>query len=237
MPTAPLASLLPRAVPAIADVGLALCARLPARPDDRLAPLADGRPIATLLIVGWRGRRGWDAFAASPEAGDDRPDPLDRWSRRVIDALAARLGGRALYPFDGPPWRPFQAWAARGGRSFPSPLGLTIDPDVGLWQSFRGALALAEPLDEPIVAGVSPCDACRDRPCLTACPVAAFDGATYAVARCRAHLEDPMGASCRDDGCRARRACPVGRDHVYAPAQIRFLMRAFRAAPPFEDPT
>ena len=31
----------------------------------------------------------WEVFSGSPEASDGRPDPLDRWSRRVIGNLAA----------------------------------------------------------------------------------------------------------------------------------------------------
>jgi hypothetical protein len=30
------------------------------------------------------------------------------------------------------------------------------------------------------------------------------------------------------EGCRARRACPVGRDYRYAPDQAAFHMRPFR---------
>ena len=40
-------------------------------------------------------------------------DPLDRWSRRLIERLARELGGRALFPFGGPPFLPFQRWASQ----------------------------------------------------------------------------------------------------------------------------
>ena len=71
------------------------------------------------------------ASPTSPEARDGRADPLDRWSRRVVDALAAALGARALYPFDGPPHWPFQRWARRAEAVHVSPLGLLIHPDYG----------------------------------------------------------------------------------------------------------
>jgi hypothetical protein len=75
-----------------------------------------------------------------------------------------------------------------------------------------------------------PCDSCADKPCLAACPVAAFDGKGYAVDACVAHIAAPAGADCLDRGCRARRACPVGREHLYAPAQAGLHMRAFLTA-------
>jgi hypothetical protein len=52
----------------------------------------------------------------SPQATefrDGRPDPIDRWSRRVIGHMACDLGAKALFPFGGPPWHPFIAWAKR----------------------------------------------------------------------------------------------------------------------------
>lgn len=41
---------------------------------------------------------------------------------------------------------------------------------------------------------------------------------------------DPNGADCLDFGCRARHACPVGRDYRYAPNLAQFHMEAFYKA-------
>ena len=92
---------------------------------ERVAELADMRSI---VLAGMVGREGWNAFAASPEAGDGFADPLDRWSRRLIEALAHELGGRALFPFGGPPFLPFQRWAQRAEPVHSSPIGLLIHP-------------------------------------------------------------------------------------------------------------
>ncbi|MDK9695188.1 MAG: ferredoxin [Siculibacillus sp.] len=217
---------------AIAATGLVARGRLAVPAEDGLPPLPDGRPARTLFLVGRASRQGWSAFAASPESRDRRPDPLDRWSVRVIGELADRFGAAALYPFAGPPWWPFQRWAMRAEPVFLSPLGLLVHPVHGLWHAWRGALAFAEDLGEtsPAPTAVSPCTACTARPCLTTCPVDAFSAAGYDVARCVAHLESPLGALCRTDGCRARDACPIGCGRRYADEEIRFLMRAFRAA-------
>ena len=135
------------------------------------------------------GRVSGRPFQASPEAGDGRPDPLNRWSQRLIDDLAARFGALGLYPFGGPPHWPFQRWAQRAESVWPSPIGMLIHPDHGLWHAYRGALAFAEPIDLPDrVDRPSPCEGCTDKPCLTTCPVGAFTTAGYDVPACAAHI-------------------------------------------------
>ncbi|MGD1036942.1 MAG: hypothetical protein ABR878_07030 [Roseiarcus sp.] len=195
---------------------------------DRRAGLSG---VEAIVLVGAAGARGFSAFAASPEALDGLAHPLDRWSRRVIGALAAALGARALYPFGGPPHWPFQRWAMRAEPVHVSPLGLLIHPDYGLWHSYRGALGFAEPIDVPALAPrASPCEACSARPCLSACPVGAFAEDGYDVAACTAHLRREAGRACMNGGCLARRACPIGAAYAHDPAQASFHMRAFLRA-------
>jgi hypothetical protein len=187
--------------------------------------------ICTLVLVGFTGRENWAGFASSPEASDGRPDPLDRWSRRIIGAIAAAFGATAIFPFDGPPWAPFQRWAQQAEPVYPSPLGMLIHPDWGLWHSWRGALAFRQRLELPAPdRRASPCESCADKPCLTACPAGAFTPHGYAVAACVTHLDGSQGSDCMDQGCRARHACPVGAQHRYAPDQAGFHMQAFRKA-------
>jgi hypothetical protein len=192
---------------------------------ERAGELAD---VQTIVLAGMAGREGWSAFAASPEARDRFADPLDRWSRRVIEALADELGGRALFPFGRPPFLPFQQWAQRAEPVHPSPIGVLIHPRYGLWHSYRGALGLREALAvrQPAAAPI-PCDSCRERWCLKTCPVEAFSDAGYDVAACVGHLRSAAGADCMGLGCRARRACPIGAEHAYGPEQANFIMRAF----------
>jgi hypothetical protein len=66
-----------------------------------------------------------------------------------------------------------------------------------------------------------------DKPCLSACPVGAFSGRSYDVPACVNHTRSTAGVDCREAGCRARRACPVGREYPYEPDQARFHMDAF----------
>jgi hypothetical protein len=184
--------------------------------------------IRTIVLAGLAGREGWSAFAASPEASDGADHPLDRWSRRVIEAVARELGAKTFFPFGGPPFWPFQQWARRAEPVYPSPIGILIHPRYGLWHSYRGALGFREALEVPEPPAVpSPCESCSGRWCLKTCPVGAFSGLGYDVAACVGHLKSAAGADCMGFGCRARRACPVGAEHAYGPEQADFLMRAF----------
>ena len=203
----------------------------------------DGAPIdaRALFLLGYDGSALWRAFAVSPEAADGRPHPLDRWTKRVGDALAAafhdEIGASALYPFDvvdGAAQWPFLRWAQRAEAAWSSPIGMLISAKRGLWSSYRLALATRAPLLEtaaPTAGGAArPCDACDGRPCRTACPVDAFAAGGYDVDRCAAHLRREAGRDCLELGCRARRACPVGVTYAHAPDQATFHMRAFLAA-------
>ena len=165
----------------------------------------------------------WPLFSASPELADGDPHPLDRWSRRVVGHIACRLGTKAVFPFGGPPWRPFTAWARRSGRAWPSPVGLLVHDSLGLWISFRGAILLEE--EAPPATSPRPCDACP-APCLSACPVGALSGAGYDLASCHAFLD--TGPDCLQ-GCHVRRACPVGAGRRL-PQQSAFHMKAFHGS-------
>ncbi|MBS0125627.1 ferredoxin [Thetidibacter halocola] len=188
----------------------------------------DGAPdgTGTLILLGPDEPDFWPVFAASPEYGDGAPDPLDRWSKRVIGILAARWGGMAVFPSDGPPWPPFIGWALRSGRAWVAPVGLLVHEAAGLFASYRGAVVLPDRLDLP-AAPAMPCDTCAAKPCETACPVGAMaPGQAYDVATCKAHVTSEAGRECRQ-GCLVRRACPVSRAFGRLPEQSAFHMRAF----------
>ena len=194
-------------------------------PEDGVPAFDDGRPARSLYLVGHAGPAMWAAFRAAGPAGDH---PLDRWSRMVLDEVADEFAGRALLPGDGPPWLPFQRWAQAADAVYPSPIGILIHPEFGLWHGYRGALAFAEALPTPARdPRPSPCESCADRPCLSTCPVNAFGSEGYDVPACTGHLADPAGADCLETGCRARRACSVGRDYHYPDGEAAHHMAAF----------
>jgi epoxyqueuosine reductase len=190
-----------------------------------VAPGEAGFPAGTrtLVLLGPAQPGFWPHLQAQPE-WDGAPDPVDRWSRRVIGRIACDLGAKALFPFGGPPYQPFQTWAQRSGRIWQSPVRLLVHDTQGLMVSFRGALALKASLDLP--AGDNPCGPC-DQPCLTACPPRALTGAGYDVPACHAFLDTPPGADCMSRGCAVRRACPVSARHARLPEQSAYHMGQF----------
>lgn len=191
---------------------------------DGVPAVAPGRPTRAVVLLGNAGPAMWERFSAERREEDD---PLDRWSERTVARLADKLGARAAFPFQ-PPYLPFQRWAVRAEPCHPSPIGLLVHPDYGLWHGYRAALLFPFELDLPAAdRRSSPCQDCGGRPCLSACPVGAFDGKGYDLGRCVAHLGRVPRGDCAHDGCAARLACPVGPAFRYAPAQAEFHMAAF----------
>jgi len=202
---------------------------------DNLHPLGafhpgpqDGAPdsCGTLVLLGPQELGFWDAFCASPEFNDKNADALDRWSQRVIGSIADDLGAQPLFPFGGPPYQPFIAWARRSGRAWQSPVGLLVHDRAGLMVSYRGALAFAETLDLPATPPC-PCDTCAGQPCRASCPVGALGNSAYDLAACHGYLDTSAGRDCLQRGCAVRRACPVSERYGRAPQQSAFHMKAF----------
>ena len=179
----------------------------------------------SVLLLGPREPGFWAHLKAQPEWGG--ADPVDRWSRRVIGRLACDLGGKARFPFGGPPYDPFYQWALRSGRVWDSPVRLLVHGTQGLMVSIRGALVLREMLEVP--AAQKPCETCA-QPCVTACPVGALGPDGYDVPACHAFLDQPEGADCLSNGCRVRRACPVSQGYARLAEQSAYHMGRFHRA-------
>lgn len=187
-----------------------------------------GAAAKSILLVGQAGAAPWPHFLRWVEK-QSQPidDPLDRWSREVIGAVAGKFGARAVSPSDRP-YLPFQQWAMRAEGLKPSPLGILMHPKYGLWHAYRGALlfedeiALQEPRDM-----IHLCDTCLEKPCLKSCPVEAYAADGFAHETCLAHVRGQNGEPCRTGGCLDRNACPYCTDYRY-PAEVQaFHMAAF----------
>jgi len=179
----------------------------------------------TLILLGPKEPGFWPRLQSSPEF--DGPDPVDRWSERVIGKLANDLNATAIFPFGGPPYQPFIAWAQRSGRAWQSPVGLLVHDQAGLFVSFRGALAFSRRLNLPATDQRPPCDRCTTKPCLTACLAHALGPDGYDVPACHAWLDQPQGNSCMQGGCLVRRACPVSQSYGRLESQSAHHMRHF----------
>ena len=181
------------------------------------------------ILVGNIGSRIWLHFSQSAEYQDSEPDPLNRYTARILGGVARAQEIEAIFPFDEPYW-PFQRFAASALGVQSSPLGMQIHPEFGLWYGLRGAFILPEDtelvgdVDGVSVAQTHPCDTCVDKPCLNTCPVSAFTINGYNTEACYGHLDRGEDPDCRSLGCLARDACPVGKEYRYEPQHIRFHM-------------
>ena len=168
----------------------------------------DDISAATVVLIGNVGRGLWQSFSGPNET----QDPLDDWCRVVLRPIAHKLGADILFPFDGTPYYP---------------IGPLIHPCYGLWHAYRGALLFPHVLKVPPPLSTNPCQTCSEKPCLVTCPAGAIGADGYNVSTCVGHIKTPLGDDCLGQGCRARRACPIGQDYLYAPEQAAFHMEAF----------
>ncbi|MBT8417071.1 MAG: ferredoxin [Silicimonas sp.] len=185
----------------------------------------DGLGDGTIALLGPREPGFWRHVTAMPEFTDGKRDPLDRWSARVIGAVAEDLGGVALFPF-GEPVLPFFSWATLSGRAWQSPVMLLVHDRAGLMVSYRGAVFLPQ-THRPEPPRVSPCVTCPGKPCLSACPAGALTGEGYDLVACHGYLDTPAGVENLSRGCAVRRACPVSQNYGRSEKQSAFHMEQF----------
>ncbi len=181
----------------------------------------------TLVLLG-AGAGLWPIFMQSDEYTDAHPDPLDRWSKRVVGKIAIAFEAEAIFPSDGPPYAPFIRWAQGTRQFFQSPTGMLVHPKAGLMISIRAAIRVPDvwPIDPP---AHNPCNTCAGRPCVSACPVGALsETAPYDVPACKTFLDTTDGQDCMAHGCKVRRACPISQAFERDPAQSAFHMQSFK---------
>jgi ferredoxin len=202
----------------------AACA--PARPDLRLTSLLAGARAA--VVVGSGGPAFFDRFLAAPESSDGAPDPLDRFTARVVAAVTrsalepSAVAHAVHFPFVGwDPVIPFQRLGRAAGLGDPGPLGLQIHPDFGPWWAYRAMIVL----DRAGPATLAPGDGCAGcpAPCVAACPAGAVTRAGFDVRSC--HARRLSAEPCRLS-CAARIACVRGPEHRYSERQLAFHMAA-----------
>jgi ferredoxin len=161
----------PELAAAVAATGMVARGGFVATPDDAVPASSDSTPVHTVVMIGNVGGTMWPRFRAEQR---DEPDPLDRWTRRILRPIAERYGAGFVHPSD-EPFRPFQRWAQRAADVWPSPIGILIHPTDGLWHAYRGAFLFTAAVTGLPATGLasSPCVGCA-APCLSTCPVDAF---------------------------------------------------------------
>lgn len=187
-----------------------------------------GKKAESIILVGNAGGVFWPIFDRWRE---DQPakleNPLDIWSRKVISEAVEGMEASFISPSERP-YMPFQQWAMRAEGLRPSPLGILMHPEWGLWHAYRGALLFDQPLGLACqAAGEHLCDSCIGKPCLKACPVDAYSATRFDYQHCLAHVRGRHGEPCRSSGCLDRNVCPFAAEYRYPADMQAFIMRAY----------
>jgi len=176
-----------------------------------------------LVLIGSGGSYFYDHF--TKKFGDSlnkATHPFDTYSIKCIrdvdpDALI-------LYP-NHEYLPPLQKLGRFFHLSHPSPLGIDISNEFGLWFSYRGLfLTNQDVLEYRFEKKSSPCESCESLDCVKACPALAVsskldfklnDCFTY---RLSAH------STC-ESNCLSRLACPYKKEWQYSLSQINYHMK------------
>lgn len=179
------------------------------------------RKYRRLVMIGNGGRRFWEALQ---EHGHITPDPVDYFSTTITRRFIVEYLGSPpiywLYPAN--LLIPLQRLGEMAGWAHPSPLGLGISAQYGVWFAYRAAFLTTADLPlstEPRTP--SPCTTCVEKPCQTACPVGAVhDEHQFDVPTCAQHRLLPQSPCA--DRCFSRLACPIAPEHQYSIEQVRY---------------
>lgn len=203
------------------DAAVAPEYRLP-RPGDRDARLA--------VVVGGS-RAFWGPFLAwlrADPARLDAPDPIDRYAVAAVDAALAGVAvpHEVRFSFEAPPRRvAMQRLADVAGLAALTPAMLCVHPTFGPWIALRAVVVFdVAPPSGPRPALPLACHDCAGR-CVPAL-ARAQDAAVARAARPAAAVEPSAGDPVAPDWTlwlAVRDACPVGREHRYPEAYLRYV--------------
>lgn len=172
-----------------------------------------------LVLIGHGGKTLWSQLKKSDMGV---AHPVDTYSltrtQQFIDDYLDGADSLIVYPTEY--LVPLGQLGELAGWSHPSPLGQGINAEYGIWFAYRTAFLTMADLPTMIAPPTdSPCESCRDQPCLSACPVGAT-GETFAINRCAQHRLQPKSPCA--DRCFARMACPIAPAHHYTLPQIQY---------------
>jgi hypothetical protein len=182
-----------------------------------------------LLVLASGGRAIFERFRASAEA--DLPNgPLDAFTRRVVEAAAARITharwrARPLFYYErlGGGFADFVALGRACGLGVESRLRILLHPRFGPWLAIRAVLLTDRVIEPtPPFRDFAPCEGCP-APCAGACRGSALAQGSLATSLC---LETRRRDPACELRCDARRACVVGPEHAYARDAEAHHMRA-----------
>jgi ferredoxin len=187
---------------------------------------ASGLSFTQVILVGHGGRRLWEA-SRDYRLDSNRTHPIDEFSVEQFKSVMAEhhhdVIYKILYPNHTPPFHHFnlQSFGEIAGWHNSSPFKVGINSLYGTWFAYR-LLVVSESqfkITNPFQLD-NPCASCKDKPCITHCPVTAVSVEDYDWRKCFDYRKTER-SQC-GDRCLARLACPVAKEHQYSEEQIQY---------------
>jgi cyanocobalamin reductase (cyanide-eliminating) / alkylcobalamin dealkylase len=176
---------------------------------------------ANLAVVVGNTRALWSVWRAALQrdpALSASENPLDEYTTRALGKAVSSLGVRASVRFahdTGPRRVAIQRAAHVAGLAYLTPTHLSVHPIYGPWIALRAVVSLALPGPRgPAPVLTQPCGGCA-RGCLPAFERALAATGTDASSESSLRANWTLWLAQRD-------ACPIGREHRYSEAQIRY---------------
>ena len=195
-----------------------------------------------LLLLGHAGKKFWGVFTKNQTDGAmQKPDPVDFYSaeisKQAVDNHLSGVSAKQLFPSNDCPINLMALGKAFGWHS-PSPLGMGIHREYGLWSAYRAVWWLDLELPDNIKNTVDPkvpleisniCQQCETQDCVTVCPGDAIDFKKNPdLVRCADYrLQDESQCA---STCLSRMACPYAKDHRYTESQMSYHYELARSA-------
>lgn len=201
----------------LAGAGFDLIAGTTVQAYNEVAPegyrLPDLRRANTLAVVIGNTSALWPAMGRIWDDPAYQPDPVDRYTTTTIRAAVDDVDttSEIFYAFDPPPRRiAIQKLAHVAGLAWLSPSHLCVHPVFGPWIALRAAVVFdcTGPQTSPLDA---PCD----------CSVGCLPAFEHALAAGEPTSKNDL-ADRWEEWVAFRSACPVGTQHRYSDAQIRY---------------
>ena len=191
--------------------------------EDLLSPAIDAETLSEYPSTVLTAHAGADFWHALSEFGHVGDHPVDHFSIHLTDKYVTEylnVEHMLLYPSEYA--ISLRSVAQRTGWCHPSPLGVTIHHEFGLWFAFRSLFMVKTHLPASDSSPTEPpCESCADKPCISACPSNAVGEIgkfqLEPCARYRLQESSPCSFSCL-----SRIRCPVGSDYRYVSKQMKY---------------
>lgn len=179
-----------------------------------------------VILVGQGGTRLWEA-SVDYRLEKNRVHPIDEFSVDQFNSVMAEhhqdVTFKVLYPNHTPPFHHFnlQSFGEIAGWHYSSPFKVGINSLYGTWFAYRLLIVSQSQFKTTVPLALdNPCASCKEKPCITHCPVNAVSINDYDWRKCFDYRKSER-SQC-SDRCLARLACPVAKEHQYTEEQIQY---------------